>query len=411
MFLISRFFSILCFLSLFSFSASAFLEMTWSQKLDLEKRTHIIVLDQVDILGPQFQLVALAQAQKLRELEPDSQVIILSNLLGPLDTEIIRLQNWTDANIKNRNSKIKTLAVLDRISDFKKIATLIVLSHTAPHLNSRDKEKSSNFNFTNPKLTNLRGHFTEDAIALLQGCNTGFISALGFSNIWKIPVLGSLTSLSFQKLNEDGQFYSVESGLTSREFEQKNWKSENDQSFLAPWKCPAGDCLRLKPDNHPYSGKWGQFSAGLGFYKWFCPNLSEDICLKGMFRGAQLWLGKISLNSQIRNQDIQDEKQISEFENQNIQNEVFLSDFFCPQNSKSQNEFSECEDQIQHALKDDSKSYSSFHGTSLQCQFTGCDFIMKCSDQCELITNLVSSTTTMMDEIRHYLKAFRLYSY
>ena len=104
-------------------------------------------------------------------------------------------------------------------------------------------------------IEKLKGHFSNDAYLFLHGCNTGFILAPFLSNLLNIPVAASLTSTDFQKLHSDGEFYLTAKGFSPN----SDWAHRNKNSYNFETSCRYGKCLRLKPDNHPYIGYWGEY--------------------------------------------------------------------------------------------------------------------------------------------------------
>ena len=87
-------------------------------------------------------------------------------------------------------------------------------------------------------IEKLKGHFSNDAYLFLHGCNTGFILA---------PFLS--------KLHSDGEFYLTAKGFSPN----SDWAHRNKNSYNFETSCRYGKCLRLKPDNHPYIGYWGEY--------------------------------------------------------------------------------------------------------------------------------------------------------
>jgi hypothetical protein len=389
----------LLFLFTFAITSPAFayleahISPTATQEYDTNARTYVVVAGEgFDDIGTQFAKAAVAQVRKIRDLEPNVQVILLvargNDNLPSLQT----LASWVpEAYINTYNADLSGPRLYQHLNQLRAIAGLYIFSHSIPTAGLTLEAHMLRFSTQTPHIESLASHFTSDANAVFFGCNTGYGVASGLAQMWRIPVMGSLTSANIQKLHSDGSYYANDPGL----FPSDDWATANTFSFNQPMSCPGGECLRMKADNSPYEGYWGKFSAGLGFYKWFCPGLSDGRCLQGMRKGAILWMGPANL---VRSTS---------------QNEVmmFINDFFCPEDSTLSLHI-QCVQGIANALSTNDRTYSNFSGTSLRCDFSDCsvnvEFLRpKFVQSVDYGYGAYSSpATTMMDEVRAYLSAF-----
>ena len=379
--------------SMVSLQSQAWIEATWPADLDASARTFVVIAGNgYDGVGSLFQQAAIEAIQKIRDQEPGTQVLLISGDDGSKSSSMSNIREWTHgANVRDLGKGYAAADVVSRLAKLDKISGLFFFAHNAPQSGIGLGGASDRLNFKTSGVKNLGSHFTSDAIAWIAGCNSGFNLAPEFSGSWKIPVIGSLTATNFQQLHQDGNFYENDAGL----FPSDHWKSSNDQSFSSAKPCAGEVCVRLKPDNFPYSGKWGKMNSGLGFYKFFCGGVEDARCLSGMARFAKLWVGPTRLS-----------------ENDPEQNRKFIEDFFCPQDSKGVQREA-CARGIEEALKSDDADYQVFGGQTLQCTLKGCEVNIKCHtflfwDKCTIKSGGRDTTSTMMGEVKNYLKAFSM---
>jgi len=378
----------LLFVILLTNPALAFTTIHWP---GTSPRTHVVVAGEgFDEMGSQFTKSALAMAAMIIDQDPQSNVVLYIAEGDGQNPTRTRLTEWLTAfspraNVESNGTQLTGQQLLWQLRDLKAVAGLYVYSHSSPVLGLVLQKNKLRFSSELPNIESLKNNFTEDAVGMLFGCNTGLGTAPKLARLWNIPIMGSLTSTNFQQLHSNGSFYNNDPGL----YPSNSWASVNLRSYKHDWKCPDGDCLRMKTDNIPYTGKWGKFSAGLGFYKWFCPANNEDRCLQGMRNGAMLWVGPSSGQFQLAD---------------------FINDFFCPEDSSSER-FHRCATDISEALRANNLSYSAFEGTSLNCSFSECaadlSFTNTVPRKLILTPRLDrSKDSTMMIEVHAYLKAF-----
>ncbi len=211
-------------------------------------------------------------------------------------------------------------------------------------------------------IAKLKPNFTKDSYAILYGCNSALEGASALSKMWSIPVSGSLTATDMQRLHSSGQFYHEGDRFPKTGSEAQS----NDLSFGRPVNCynaaggktPEGGCIRMKPDNVPYTnGAWGSYSLGLGFYKFFCnydspvgpDGLRTDDCYRRMARSLRGWVSTRPLVT----------KNEAEFR------EV-LYDFLCPTEAWS-NLRKDCIQKLQELENVPGAEYNPFNGGARRC--------------------------------------------
>jgi hypothetical protein len=388
-------FVLMCILTLAVSPAFAYLEAHWSpnatQYYKTTGRTYVVVGGEgFEDIGTQFAKAALAQARKIRDLEPSAQVILLIARGNDNLPSEQTLHVWApDAYLNIYDTDLTGTRLVQVLRELHSIAGLYVFSHSTPTGGLTLESHMSRFSSRTRGIDELR--FTSDAVAEFFGCNAGYLTASNLSHIWRIPVLGALTSTNFQELHTNGHFYGNDRGL----YPSTEWSHSNKVTFNEAWSCPGGACLRMKTDNSPYHGVWGSFHAGLGFYKWFCGGTSESHCLNGMRKGATTWMGPQNL---IASQSPTYSEVMA-----------FIDDFFCPQDVGGKRH-NACVEGIAQALETGNQNYTSFVGPSLQCNSSNCEVNLSMNRR-EMISQIresgeESESSTMMDEVRSYLKAF-----
>jgi hypothetical protein len=380
---------------LMSLSGFAITEARWSSgPFDLEKKTYVVVAGEgFDNMGSQFTKAALAQVRKIQEFDPQAQVSLLIATGKDNVPSGKTVAAWNpDAKVTEDNNLMTGTKLLRVLLTYQSIAGLYVYSHSTPAQGLALQSNYERFSSDIANMSSLRSHFTSDAVIGFMGCNTGYTMAPQFSKLWNVPIMGALTSTNFQQLHSNGNFYSNDPGL----YPSGDWSSNNAVSYARSVSCPGEECLRMKTDNVPYSGIWGTFGAGLGFYKWFCPSVDSARCLQAMKTGALLWLGPVNLGTAPSRGQVMS----------------FIGDFFCPED-KSFSEHSDCVQGINNALQSHDDYYSDFSGTNLRCSFSGCEFNVHSSTKPTLTFVInpnpgTEKNSTMMTEVHSYLKAFSL---
>lgn len=358
--------------------------------------TRLLIAGDGHDLGTLFQEVAKSKALKYREINPDYQIVLITAVEEGMDNKTT-LKRWGFNLEAERRQKFNGESFLEEVIRFKKIASIDIFSHSSAQYGIHLDGKANRLTLNTKDVESLNGHFIKDAYAFLHGCNTGFNLAPFLSKSWGIPVAGSMTSTNFQKLHNDGQFYLTENGF----FPNADWSLVNDKSFKTPVDCNDGACLRLKPDNQPYVGFWGEYSGGgLPFYKFFCIKNATEDCLRVMAKSMLSYLGTNVLTA------------ASSFEDY----KKTVLDFVCPISAKRDLR-RECEESLESSLTSGDETYNPFARPLVQCDFMSCQAEIKCKKipftgifkpgTCELINHFNGKATTLVREYKAYLSGFK----
>lgn len=356
--------------------------------------SHVIIVGRGSDMGTQFRSVGLAKMKKLIEQDPSRSILWLSAIENGPSSDRALLGKYGLSVSQADDSDLTSDVIIKEISKLSQVASIHIIGHNAPHYGTLLEGSSVRINWNDSGLSELKTKLSDDSYVVLHGCNTGFYFAPKLSELWKVPVFGSLTSTAFQRLHSNGKFYVNDPG----QYPDGAWAPQNAVSYQADaWECPHGECLRLKPDWIPYSGKWGDFSYGLGHFQGFCIGVPETRCLRGFYLNAihQVSEIKAPLASQNLNQF-----------------RLVLTDMFCP-NDKSGAKTEACRAQLALAESQNDSYFHAFVGGLLQCTTDGCAFQLKCNKffgkilpKCHLNPASNGKATTVVDEYRRYLKAF-----
>jgi hypothetical protein len=197
--------------------------------------------------------------------------------------------------------------------------------------------------------------------------------------------------------HSDGSFYLTEEGYNPN----NDWANENSSTFNHITNCRDGKCLRLKPDNHPYNGYWGEYKAGgLPFYKFFCVNNTNTDCSRAMAKSLYSFIGTTNLKLSSTLKEYKD----------------LLGDFLCPI-SGTRDYRRVCRDQLNLSLFSFDETFNPFRGTQLDCNFKTCHAEFKCkkiqnpeipnAKSCILINDSFLPSTTLMKEYEAYISGFQ----
>ena len=366
-----------------------------SKELDTNKPTRVLLVGQGDELKLLFQEVATAKAIKYKEQYPEDQILLIAVNEKDVGSEWA-LKKWGFTLHNVDRSTLDGKEFLKIAVPFKKIRSLDIFSHSSAQFGVHLEGHGNRLNLNTKNLEDLRPNFMKDAYAYLHGCNTGFNLAPYLSNVWGIPVAGSMTSTNFQKLHTDGNFYLSEEGFAPN----SAWATENSLSYNEVMDCKKGTCQRLKPDNTPYVGWWGSYrEGGLPFYKFFCARNSAEDCKRVMAK------------SMLSHSLIVDLKKTSTLE----EYKKGVIDFLCPVSSKKDLR-GECQAKLEEALVTQDMTYNPFSRPLVECDFKGCKAEITCDKilfkgvdkpgTCELKNLATSPATTLVREYKAYLEAF-----
>lgn len=382
---------------LVSLSSNAFLITVFNgNQIDYKQKTRVLVSGAGDDLGSQFQFIAKAKAVKYRDQFPSDQIVLITKEETDLGDDTVILKNFGFNLITKSRATFDGSSFVDEISKFNAIASIDIFSHSTAQYGIHLDGKAHRLTLNTKGIEKLKGHFTKDAYVFLHGCNAGFNLAPYLSDKWEVPVAGAMTSTNFQRLHSDGNFYLADEGFAPN----TEWATTNNLSFKNETTCKDGGCLRLKPDNHPYVGMWGEYNdGGLPFYKFFCVKNSPEDCKRTMAKSLLSFVSIVHLDS---NSKFQDYKKA-------------VIDFICPISAHELRR--ECEQNLDAALLTQDETYSPFSRPLVQCDYTKCDVEIKCQKilfvgvnkpgTCDLTNKFEGKATTLVREYKAYLEAYK----
>ncbi len=384
----------------FSLSTHAYVVSTYSsQQLNYTAQTRILVTGAGKEQGTQFQQVANAKARKLHDLYPNDQIVLIAKNEGPGNQNKKLLSRWGFVNQYENKNIFNGERLINEIVKFKKVASIDIFAHGTALYGIFLEDTKNRFSRETKSTVNIKNNFAKDAYIFFHGCNVGFDFAPYLSGLLNIPVAGAMTSSDFQRLHNDGSFYLTEEGY----YPNSDWAKENTSTFNKSTTCSDGNCLRLKPDNHPYYGYWGEYKAGgLPFYKFFCVNNSQKDCERVMAKSLYTFIGTTNLKLNSSFKEYKD----------------LLGDFLCPI-SGTRDYRRVCREKLDLSLFAFDEAFNPFRGNQLDCDFKSCHVKFKCKilpnatipegKFCFLINNEESEmpATTLTREYEAYISGFK----
>lgn len=386
----------LCFLKLNE--ANAYLVLTYKDAhFNYEKPTRILITGVGKEQGTQFQEVANSKALKYSELFPNEQIVLIAKNERSFNSNQYLLKQWGFFVQYEKREYFDGEILVNELTKFKKISSIDIFAHGTAQYGIYLEDTENRLSTETQTIKKLRGHFNRDAYIIFHGCNAGFTLAPHLSNVLGIPVAGALTSSDFQRLHSDGSFYQTEEDY----YPNSDWAYENRVTFNRATSCQGGKCIRLKPDNHPYYGYWGEYTGGgLPFYKFFCVNNSQHDCERVMAKSLYSFIGTTNLKLNSSFKEYKD----------------LLGDFLCPI-SGSRNYRRVCRENLDLSLLTFDNTFNPFRGPQLECDFKGCKTEFKCKRirkptfknamSCFMISNAKTPSTTLVREYQAYLSGFK----
>jgi hypothetical protein len=377
-------------------NASYFITAYKQGTINYEVPTRLMLAGNGDDLGLLFQEVAKGKAQKYSELNPGEQIVFITINEKELDNANA-LARWGFNIVEDERGTLDGKKFIKEAIRFKKILSLDIFSHSSAQFGIHLDGKAHRLTLNTKGLEAIKGNFMKDAYAYLHGCNSGFNLAPFLSEVWGIPVAGSMTSTNFQKLHSDGNFYLNETQYAPN----SNWSKSNNLSFNKETQCSGGTCLRLKPDNTPYVGYWGAYrGGGLPFYKFFCIKNSKEDCMRVMAKTMLTHVGTVNLKK---------DSSLAKYKEA-------LFDFLCPI-SATKDIRQECVAKLEEALVTKDYTYNPFSRPQVECNFKSCEAAIECDKifmtgipkpgTCELKNLAVTPATTLVREYLAYLEGFK----
>lgn len=337
-----------------SMSAKAYTVFTMQPNFNWKKDTDVFVIGYGTGTGGLFLYTALARARKQMEMNPGRQILMIWAREDGQSKDVAKVNQLGLSLIGANDSKLTMDTTLYFLEKAKSMTSLQFVGHSSA-VYGFGLQPGIRFNQKKSKLVSIKRNFAEGAFIYLHGCNSGFISAPELSEIFELPVLGSLTSTDFQQLHNDGSWYWNNSG----QYPKGGW------DYGA---CQGGNCYRLKANNHPYNGSWGKYEAGLPFHKAFCNfdlgrsglfsrKKGIDVCYQGLWNAIKTWPTTVRLRSGI---DFQTYKEV-------------VADFLCPK-LDGRNIDETCREVLDEAERGVVSTKKFFWGNQLECNFKGCNW-------------------------------------
>jgi len=335
---------------------------SFGPSIDYEKPTHIIAIGYSHGQGTQFVHAATTRARRYRELYPDDQIVFFASPeVGTMsDAQALRSVGITVLSSETLD-ELSGPRLLESMDRFKSIKSFDFYGHSSPWgLGLESGKDRLGTNTSAALMGKVADNFTPDAYATLNGCNAGWYAGPYFSKAWRIPVLAALTGSNFERPFSDEHWYVNDEG---RYPSSGSFATVNTVSFETPIACSKGACYRLKPENAPYRGYWGNFEAGLGFYKTFC-NYDGSVadCARRAARAMLSYPSEFPVDKDALPEE--------------FARVVF--DALCP-TSLDLGRREACRQSIKRAVQDRTNAYSPFSGTTVDCGLGGCAFSMTCS--------------------------------
>lgn len=370
--------------------AHAYFVASLTGPIDPAKPAHVIVSGRGQNLGRQPQLAALGAAARIHEANPSSQVVLISVFEDATNEPDLRAKGIVILR-KNDAVAFDTASIMPELLKFSQIQSLHFFGHNSPSLGTQTDGPGARFDFRERSVAQLRSHFTQDAYLFIHGCNGGWLLAPMLSRELAVPVAGAFTETHFERLNADGNFYVAD----ATQVPNLNWAHTNTQSYAQPRECAKGGCLRMRPANEPYTGHWGDYGAGLGFYKFFCEMQTQAQCDRTM---------ALALINELTTSRAQ------------ISRDAFIAaakDLVCPA-SKDRALSQQCANEMDQALTHGARAYSSFARPAIQCDFKTCATKFTCTStggpngvgECTLTQGATAQATTQTNEFLAYVRGY-----
>ncbi len=249
-------------------------------------RKHLFIIGHAGDLGTLFLRSVQTKIMRYKDMYPNDSIVVIG--AAGLNKRISLIRNNFGHRIIESNRKklsIKRLSkILKRLGN---VQTVDFFSHSGATY-GMGLEKNVAFKYTDSEAMSVfKRMLAPDAYVVLNGCNSGFVQAPKFSEILGVPVFGSLTSTDFQRIHNDGTWYNNNPG----NYPEGGFSTKNEYSYSSEKNCNRnGGCLRMKPDNHSYSGHWGSYKVGLPYYRPFCSaSVSPKDCAANIAQEIMLY--------------------------------------------------------------------------------------------------------------------------
>lgn len=372
--------------------------------LNFSQPTRILVSGRGTDLSTQPQLSALSAAKLYKINFPEEQLVLISVLErrklgggkednGDANRALLLRAGWTF--IVDNNEKFETKSATNEILKFSRIRSLEFWGHNSAHLGVQTDGLGYRFDFRDPIMKEITPLFDRGAFASIHGCNGGWIIAQQMSALWNIPFSAAFTETQFENLHSDGHFYVYAQSSAPN----MSWATSNPD--VKANDCANGGCLRMRPDDRRYIGKWGDFAGPfLNHYKFFC-HLDEKECEKRMALSLYGFVAEKSLKQNSTYEDFQ----------------RVAKEYLCPlsiDRAITNNCFKQL-DLVAQGKADRTKFYeetTSYEAdpknAQLACSLKSCKAKIVCDDHtCKLSERVGKGSTTLSDEYIHLLRGFK----
>ena len=372
-----------------------------SQTGGTSKYKHIFVIGKPGELGDLFIRSAQTKILRYKQIYPDHQYIVIGSYEVYKNRSILSNRYKHKVSVANRK-RLTVSRLVKLLGAHRNVKSLDFFSHSGAGYGIA-LEKNTPFKYNHTKeVAAIRKIFSSDGYMVINGCNSGFLQAPNFSKQLNIPVFGSLTSTDFHKLHSDGSWYNNNKG----NYPEGGFAKTNTLSFETEKNCyKNGGCLRMKPDNHNYSGYWGSYKVGLPYYRPFCASgVSESICEKSIVNEISIYP-----SSQITGPSIS-----------KAQYTDAVIEYVCPQD-RSRERFENCKTHLlagiseeEIALTSSKKKYGPiFRGSIIQCKRSACQFSTTGSGNRRSFRkhkSYSSSHDQILVDFKRFMKAYDLYN-
>lgn len=358
-------------------------------QLDFNKRTHIIIDGIGGGLGTYPVMAARAKMDRIHKAYPGEQVVVFNPVVSQNERGTMERLGFKVLSFSSE--KLVPQILMNELTKFRKVASLNTYGHSAitegiflDQIGTRDVR----FYPGDLEYQRLTANFTDDAFAVLNGCNGGELLAPLLSKTWKVPVAGALTGSHFETIYQDNTYYWAEN------LSKSAWAAKNISELATH--------IRLRPDNANYNGHYGHYFQGLPFYKFFCADIHEEKCFEAMARSAKIIVSPLNLKHVVDNSSY---------------GEV-VREWLCPTGKYGDSTQSRCQATLKMIDLEipnqttQTLSYTPFLGKSFQCTFDSCYTDTKCLNlknaaACAKTVYPYSLSTTFVDEYLAYMKGFK----
>ncbi len=378
-----------------SLKTQAYTVFTTGSSFNWNQETDVFVIGYGTGSGGLFVYTALARARKQVQMNPGRQILMIWAREDGQSKDVAFIKRLGHTVLGANDSKLSMNSTIHFLEKVRRITSLHFVGHSSASYGF-GLQPGMRFQESKSKLNSLKKNFADGAFIFLHGCNTGFISAPELSEIFELPVLGSLTSTDFQQLHNDGKWYWNNKG----QYPEGGWDKG---------ACQGGSCYRLKANNHPYTGSWGKYQTGLSFHKAFCNfdlgrtglfsrKKGIEVCYQGLWNAIKTWPSVES---------------IQPWSDYGTYKEV-IADYLCP-NLDGHSVDKNCRAVLDEAERGVVSNKKFFWGNQPECNLRGCNWGTNIQNVSGLgrVQGFIgpdAGNKTIAEEYQLYLKLYQIYS-